>query len=231
MVVSKATRAYLIATEHVPADGIAQVYLGFDFDRLEAIARGGSALRAELGLRERFVVGTVGRLSPTKGHKYLIAAADLLRETIPNLSLMFVGAGSTETLEELVHAQGLDGNVLILGHRDDVPACLSAADVVAHPTLSEGFGQVLAEALAVGRPVVASDVGGTSEIVKNGQTGLLVPAAEPDALATAIRTLYEDQPLRERLGAAGQQDVRRRFTIERMIDGHVSSYLDWLSGG
>jgi glycosyltransferase involved in cell wall biosynthesis len=102
-------------------------------------------------------------------------------------------------------------------------------DVMAHPPLTEPFGQVVVEALAVGLPTVATNVGGIPEIIKHGKTGLLVPPANPRELAAAIEKYHADPSLAAALASAGQRDVTRRFTVDQMIDGHVRCYRESIS--
>jgi len=114
----------------------------------------------------------------------------------------------------------------MVGFRRDVAACLAAADVVALPSLQEGLGVAALEAMAAGRPVVASRVGGLAEAVVHEETGLLVPPGDPTALATALARLARDPGLRARLGAAGRARVLAHYTAARMAEGTLACYED-----
>src|SRR5262249_50432454 len=116
------------------------------------------------------------------------------------------------------------GVVRFAGFRGDVAACLAAADIVALPSLHEGLGVAALEAMAAGRAVVASRVGGLAEVVVHDETGLLVSPGDVAGLAAALGRLAEDRALRARLGAAGQQRVRARYTTARMAEGTLACY-------
>jgi glycosyltransferase involved in cell wall biosynthesis len=121
-------------------------------------------------------------------------------------------------------AAALGGVVRFAGFRHDMPACLAAADIVALPSLHEGLGVAALEAMAAGRPVLASRVGGLGEVVVAEETGLLVPPGDADALAAALARLAGDPALRARLGAAGRARVLACYTSERMAEGTLACY-------
>jgi len=160
-----------------------------------------------------------------KGHAVLLAAAAGLASAAPRLRYVFCGEGrQAEALARA--AAALDGAVEMVGFRRDVAACLAAADIVALPSLQEGLGVAALEAMAAGRPVVASRVGGLAEAVVHEETGLLVPPGDPTALAAALARLARDPDLRARLGAAGHARVLARYTATRMAEGTLACYED-----
>jgi glycosyltransferase involved in cell wall biosynthesis len=185
-------------------------------------------MRAQLsGVPDRPVVLTPARLDPVKGHMVLLAAAAQL----PEVAFALAGEGPLhDELADSVLQLGMGDRVTFLGYRQDVPALLATCDVVALPSLSEGFGLAVIEAMAAGKPVVATSVGALPEIIQHGETGLLVPPGDPPALANAIRMLLEDKRLATRLATAARARVEREFTAKRMVDRVTSVYTEALAG-
>lgn len=190
----------------------------------------GVELRDSLGIPAGApVIAIVGRLSPFKGHEELFHAVSALRTRYPTLRLLVAGGDTDESiwthgahetsfravLERLRVKLGLEDWVVFLGRRSPPTDGYLAADVVAAPSHAEPFGLVVIEAMHAGRAVVSCDAGGVPEIIRDGETGLLVPPKSPDALASAIARLLDDENLRQRIAEAGQREAARRFTIER----------------
>jgi glycosyltransferase involved in cell wall biosynthesis len=174
----------------------------------------------------RPIVLTVARLNKQKGLEYLITAAARLPDTL------FVIAGEgpdREALEVQARALNAADRVTFLGHRGDVLELLAACDLFVLPSLSEGLPVSVLEAMAAGKPVVATAIGGTDEAVLHQETGLLVPPGDPVALATAIRTLLADPGLSRRVGAAGRQRVQQLFSAETMV-GQISRLYEDVLG-
>ncbi|WP_447972458.1 glycosyltransferase family 4 protein [Nitrospira sp. Kam-Ns4a] len=166
---------------------------------------------------EAIVVGSVGWLTPVKGHRVLIEAAARLHRAHDRLHLLLVGSGALRgELERLVERLGLRDRVHFLGHRDDVPACLAAMDLFVLPSLNEGMGRALVEAMAAGRPVIASRVGGVPAIVEDGRTGRLVPPGDPAALAAALDDLLRHPDRARALGEAAARAIGERFGAAAM---------------
>ena len=177
--------------------------------------------------RPGVIVGAIGRFERQKGFDLLIRA---LTE-IEDASLVLVGEGSERPmLEGLAESVGVADRVVWRGWTDETRTCVDAFDVFALPSRFEGFPLALLEALLARLAVVASDVGGVSEIVHDGETGLLVPADDPDALARAIRRLLADADLRQRLGEQGRQHVLERFTADHMTRAFERLYEELLPG-
>jgi len=171
---------------------------------------------------DQVAVLVVGVLEERKGHATLLEAAARLGAGSP-VRLVFAGTGTREAaLRADATARGL--TVRFLGFRDDVARCLAAADVAVLPSLHEGLGVAALEAMAAGRAVVASRVGGLAEVVVDAETGRLVPAGDPAALATALAVLASDPAARARMGAAGAERVRDRFSAAAMADGTLACY-------
>jgi glycosyltransferase involved in cell wall biosynthesis len=182
--------------------------------------------RSALGLAptER-VVGVVGSLYGVKGHRYLLEAGPRILATAPSTKFVIVGRGELEP-ELRAHATrlGLQDRVHFLGFREDARELLPMFDVFALPSLSEGLSIALLEAMAAGCPVVATNVGGNSELVSDGETGLLVPAADAPSLASAIGRLLNDEVEARRLGDNARCRVTVRFAAERMVGEYQAIY-------
>jgi glycosyltransferase involved in cell wall biosynthesis len=180
------------------------------------------ALRQVIGGPEdRPIVLVVARLDQQKGHRHLLAAA---RE-IPEAVFALAGEGPLRSaLEAMACDMGVRDRIRFLGERSDVPDLLAACDIFVLPSLYEGLPISVLEAMAARRPVVATAIGGTDEAVVHGETGLLVPPADPTSLAAAIRRVLADDELRARLGKAGRARVAERFSVESMVRRVIDVY-------
>ena len=187
------------------------------------------AVRAELGAgEEQTVLLAAGALVSRKGIDVLLQALPCLPGPPPVVWL--AGEGEQRpALEAQARALGVDGRVLFLGRRADVPDLLAACDVLVMPSRAEGLGISALEALAAGRPVVASRVGGLAEVVQDDVTGRLVSPADPAALAGALGELLGSAELRGRLGAAGPARVAQGFLAEQMVDAYEALYREVLA--
>jgi phosphatidyl-myo-inositol dimannoside synthase len=220
---SRNTERILIEEWGVAAERIRLLHPGVDTDRFEPDARNPS-LRAELGWADRPVVLTVGRLQLRKGHDRMIRALSSVREAIPTVLYAIAGDGEERAaLEDLVANQGLGAHVQFLGEIDDdrLVRCYQQCDVFVLPNRQvggdiEGFGMVLLEAQACGKPVVAGASGGTAETMRIPETGLVVPCDGPDALADVVCDLLTDPDRRARMGAAAREWVVERFDWESL---------------
>ncbi|MEO8228258.1 MAG: glycosyltransferase [Chloroflexota bacterium] len=197
---------------------ISLIHSGVDLERYDH-QEPCCTLREEYDLpSEGPIVGVVARLEPEKGHPTLLEAWPSVLAAVPDATLLVVGEGSRrEALEALAHELGVAERVVFTGRRDDVPAVTAALDVAVLPSYREAQGLTILEAMALSRPIVASNVGGIPEMVEDGITGLLVPAHDADALGAAIVRLLRDHPLADTLGRAGHDLVHDKFCIERMV--------------
>jgi len=185
------------------------------------------AARDRLGLsRTATVVGIVGRLDERKGHRYFLEALASLTGRLPALQGLVVGEGREKpAIETRRAALGLDDRVRLVGYWPNVAEALAAVDVFVLPSLMEGHPLAILEAMAAGKPVVATRVGGNSEAVEDGVTGLLVPPRDPEALASAIAALACDPERARRLGRAGRRQVEERFSLEAARLANEAVYL------
>lgn len=208
----------------VPAERLVLIYSGIE--EAEPPTVNPAEVRASLGFPiECPLVLFAGRLAAQKGVVDLIDALDLLQHVRPDVRGLIVGEGPLRTrLEERAHAYRMDEKVRFLGHRDDVPRLLAAADLLVLPSLYEGLPNVVLEAMQARKPVVATAAPGTTEAVVDRETGLLVPLHSPPALAEAIRTVIQDPDLAHRLGEAGRARVENAFRVENMVAQFAALY-------
>lgn len=232
--ISQAVTRFCIAVERAPAHKIRTIYYGLPLpvpliDRREARA----ALRTELHLPAQTVlIGGAGRLTMQKGFTYALRAFRLIEREFPDVHLVIAGDGPLSTpLRAEARQLGLARRVHFLGWRTDIANILAGLDVFVMPSLWEGFGLVLLEAMAQALPIVGSNVSAIPEIVAHGETGLLVPPRDPDALADALRTLLRDPALMRHLGMLGEDRLEQMFGAEAMIDATAALYHEVLGAG
>lgn len=164
------------------------------------------------------VVGVVSKLWEGKGHKDVLHAAKKIVAEIPDVKFMIVGEGYLqEELVKLTHELGLNKHVIFTGFRTDIAEINSTFDVAVLASYFEGMGRVLLEAMAVGKPIVATRVGGIVDVVDDSDTGILVPPREPEALAQALITLLRNKDMRACMGQAGKKKVDERFSADTMV--------------
>lgn len=204
---------------------VSVIYNGVDLQRYDHQAPC-CTLREEYGLpAEGPIVGVVARLESEKGHPTLLDAWPAVLAAQPTATLLIVGEGSRrEELEAQARALEIAERVVFTGRREDVPAVTAALDVAVLPSYREAQGLVILEAMALGRPVVATRVGGIPEMVEDGVTGLLVPAHDSQALAAAIVRLLTDHSLADVIGRAGHDLVHDRFCVELMVSAVEDIY-------
>jgi glycosyltransferase involved in cell wall biosynthesis len=171
------------------------------------------------------LVTVVANLRPSKGHAVFLQAWASVARALPGSRALLVGGGPLrDELESRAAALGVGSSVHFLGARHDVPALLALTDVVAHASLREGFPNAVLEALAAGRPVVATDAGGTREAVVDRRTGLLVPPGDASALAAGLMRLLSNPDEARALGEAGRRHVAEHFRISTMVRAHEAAY-------
>ncbi len=171
------------------------------------------------------IIGNVGRLEPVKGTRFLIDAFAQVASQFADAQVWLVGDGTErQSLAMQAQQQGIAAQIEFLGMRPDVATLLTQMDIFVLPSQWEGMPNAVLEAMAAGLPVIATGVGGTTEVVVQDETGLLVPAADPTALAKAIATLLSDPALCRRMGAAGRQRAEQHFSIEQTVGKTVGLY-------
>jgi glycosyltransferase involved in cell wall biosynthesis len=197
---------------------------GVPSERAQA-SRARSEVRCELGLTERLMILSTGRLAEQKGLEYLIRAAPLLRRTRPDARILLAGDGPLKAeLTRLVNRLGVGDLVRVLGFRADVADLLDAADLVVLPSLWEGLSISLLEAMAAGKPVITTTIGSNREVTNDGEAALLVPPKNAHAIAEAILALADDPLRRSELARAGREVQAQQYTIGRMLDAYADQY-------
>lgn len=171
------------------------------------------------------LIGTIGRLNPVKDHENLIHAFAQVRALIPDAVLVLIGEGETHAdLEHQVDLEGLAAHVHFLGDRNDVAELLPGMDLFVLSSISEGYSMALLEACAAALPIVATDVGGNAEIVRDGVSGQLVPARDTDALAAAIVQLLAEPERAAAMGRAGREWAQANASLETMSARYARIY-------
>ena len=185
-----------------------------------------AAVRQALGLPEHAqVMAVVATFKTQKGHRYLIEAAAPVIARHPGLHILFIGDGELrEQLQAQTRAAGLEQHIHFLGSRHDVPELLAASDSFVLPSLWEGLSMALVEAMAAGLPVIATDVSGTNQVMLNGETGLLVPPGNPQALTEAMLALLATPEQARLMGAAGRRRVEHFFSARKQAEDHLALY-------
>ncbi len=218
--VSEGVKKYLIEDRKIASKKIVIIHYGIDLSLFKS--RNGfldKRKRSELGLPDhKIVIGTVARLEIQKGHRYLIAAAPEIINKFSNVVFVFAGDGTLrQELETQVNALGLQENFRFLGFRKDVKELLFAFDVFVLPSLFEGLPNVILEAMASGRPIVATAVDGTPELIEHNETGLLVPPKSPHALQEQILNLLENEEKGSKLGRQAKEMAKQKFSFDQQF--------------
>lgn len=224
--ITNAVKRWAVQGLGIPADRVTVIERGRDPVRLgdPGAERKGRA-RAMLGLDpDAEIVLAVGRQEYQKGHRFLLEAMTTVAASRPKAILLLAGRDGAESahIRAMLGRPPLDRVVRALGHRHDVPEILAAADVFVFPSLWEGLGGSLIEAMALGLPIVASDIEPVREVVEDGRCALLVPPREPDPLASAVVTLLNDRGRARGLGTQGREIFERRFTLDRSTERMIA---------
>jgi len=216
---SQATkRALLRNAPWLDSERIEVIYNGID---VQPFSQSSSHdLRLEWGIKKNEpLLGFVGQLDERKGIRVLLAAFQRIKREIPNARLVFVGRGPLhEMIENEIKAHRWSDAVLLPGFWDDIVGVMQAIDILLLPSYWEGFGIVLIEAMAAGKPVISTDTSSMPEIIVDDQTGYVVPPGDAEALAEHTIRMLQNSVLREQFGRAARQRVTELFTMERMID-------------
>ena len=224
IVVSEKVKDFYIREVGIPENKIIVIYNGIDLARF-SLGVDLRKKRRELGIPEGVrIVGSVGRLHPQKDFFTFLKAARIVSERVPRVHFLIIGGGPLRReLEDFARMMGLEERVSFLGERKDVEKIYPLMDVFVLSSIREGFPISVLEAMACGIPVVATSVGGTPELIQEGETGFLVSPGDPQNLAKRIEILIRDKVLRGRMGRKGKERVRE-FSIEKMADRTLQLY-------
>ncbi len=229
--VSQPVKEHLVRDFGVNDENVTLIYNGIDAARFKNQDAGlKNQLKGNLGLNEAQVVGIIGRLSDVKGHKFLIQAMDTVFKELPQARLVIIGEGKMKKrLVSLCSRLKIESKVLFIPSVKKTWDMLSIMDLFVMPSLKEGLGLALMEAMAAGLAVIGSDVGGIKELVKNGENGLLIKPADAVGLAKAISELLRDNERRISLGMQAQAFISENFSQEKMIVETEKVYVQGLS--
>lgn len=194
----------------------------------------GSIIRKEFNIDEdEPIIGTIGRIDPEKGYECFLESARIILQDFKNVRFLVVGGANNPSLEgslyEMSVEKGIDKKTIFTGFRRDIPQLLAGMDVVVLPSEIDACSRVLFESMAMRKPLVAANAGGTPEIVQDGITGLLVKPGDSSEMARCIKKLLDDKYLAEQYGNAGRKRVETMFTIERNIRETENVYLELLN--
>jgi glycosyltransferase involved in cell wall biosynthesis len=223
-----AVRDALLAENHFAREKVRVIHNGVDMQKFAHGSRDREWLKQDTA-QEKWI-GLVGNMhSDVKGHPWLIAAAELITREFPATRFVLVGDGELrKDYERQVAELGLGRHFLFLGHRDDVPRVLACCDIAILPSKAEGLPNAVLEYLAVGLPTVATRVGGNTEIIQDGKTGLLIPPEDSAALAEGILRLLREPGFAASLGKNGREYVASEFSFKKMIENTDQLYTELL---
>lgn len=224
--VSRAVKVSLMDSG-VPADMITTVYNGIDLSKFDGI---NGTLRRKLGIAPGVpIVGIVARLVPEKGYEYAINAFYHVLKVYPSARLVIVGDGPLEeSLKSMCIKLGINEHVIFTGYRQKVENLVADFDVFVLPSVSEGLGLALLEAMALGKPAVATEVGGIPEVIKHDVNGLLVPPGNDKYLAEGIIEVLSDKKRAKTLGLEAQKTACQKFSSKTMIEKTEEVYMEIL---
>lgn len=224
------TRRKTIEMGYKPED-VHLLVCGFDAKPVTTAAEERRARRAELGASDSdMVLINVARFYPEKAHEVLLEGFRLMREKEPRLKLWLLGVGPDEgRVRALAAALGLDDGVRFLGFRSDLEHVLSLADIMVHPSHMEGVPLAVLSGLAAGLPVVATAVGGLPEVVRDGESGILIPPGQPETLASVVLDLAADEARRRSLGARARRFIEEEYSLDAAARRVTTLYKEMLA--
>jgi len=212
-------------------DKIKVIYNGVDTDKLRATDVELESLREEFNIKkDDYVVGFIGRIDPVKDLQTLIDAIFIAKANISNIKLIIVGDGSERTkLQNYVNSNGMMNNVIFTGQRDDIGACLSIMNIYVQPSLYEGMSNTIVEAMASGKVVIATNVGGTPELIDHEENGILFTPGKPEELESHIQNLYLNPDKAHSLANKAYHKATKDFSISSMIENYEKLYTTLLT--
>ena len=223
-----AVKEQTLQKEGLPEGKVEVIYNGMDFSPYQK-SYNGNALRKEIGIdNQTSLVGMIANFNfEIKGHQFFIEAANIVLKKVPNVQFILVGDGALrQRFENMAEELGIRQKIHFLGKRSDIPVILSSLNVSVLCSTNEGFSNVILESMAAGKPVVATKIGGSPEMVTNGVTGYLVPPADSYSLAKAIINLLNEPNKAEEMGKAGRKIAQEKFTTEAMVKNYEKLYQE-----
>ncbi len=230
--VSESLREDLVTHHRIHPDKVLTIYNGIELDQYKARVEGAERVRREFLMKEdQFLVGTIGRLVYQKGLDSFLKAVPKVLDAFPNTTIVLIGDGPLKgELESLSKELGVLEKCIFAGFREDIRDILSALDVFALPSILEGHPVVILEAMAMEKPIVATDINGVREGIENGRTGILVPPGDPQALGEAINEFLKDGAKGRKFGMEARKQVEEMFDLKRQVALHEEAYKALLRG-
>ncbi len=226
IVVSDALKRVLIEKRGISEHKVVRIYNGIELDQYQPNADCSNSRKKWNISQESPVIGAIGRMVWQKGFEFLIRAIPEVIQAVPDVKFIFVGDGPLRgKLGALSEELGVRDKVIFAGFRNDIKEVLSAVDLLAVPSLLEGFPMITLEAMAMARPIIATHIDGTTEQITDGENGIIVPPKDHIALAEAILRLIQDKEFSKKLGVTARQRVKQRFSVEKMIKETEKIYL------
>ncbi len=225
--ISQAVKTHLINDFKLPENRISLIYNGIDLEeRSKTLTEEEKRfLKENLTLGKGPVVGSIGRLSPVKGYKYLLFAMKDLKRVIPDVKLLIIGEGpSGNELRDLSKKLNLGDSVSFMKSTLDIRRFLALMDIFVFPSIQEGLGLSLIEAMASGKVCIATSIGGISSVIEDGKNGLLVPPGDSHSLTEAMKRLLLDKELFSRLQNAAIDSVKEKFSLDKMVEETIRFY-------
>jgi len=180
-----------------------------------------------MGLGDATVIGYLGRLVPVKGLKYLLLAMKELQQEFPNTHLLIVGDGLQKAeLERITQTLGIDAS--FVGWKKDLLPYYETFDIFVLPSLQEGLSHSLLEAMAMKKPVIATNVGGNGDVIRHGKNGFLVPARNPKLLSSSVKKLIDNNSLRKKIGTLNRKTIEKEFSWENTVSQFEDLYRNLL---
>ena len=228
--VSRALKDRLIKEYGIPPDKISIIYNGVELDQYDPNLYVPEVARRSLGIKNNYpVIGTIGRLTYQKGFSYFLEAAKRVYLHEKQVRFVIVGDGNEEAnLKQLAYSLGISHVCTFAGLRFDIAHLLSAFDVFVLSSILEGLPRIVIEAMAMKRPIVASDIDGVREQLRHNETGLLVPPADPKSLAEAILSILDDRQKAEHLGREARKAAEQMFDLKHTLDSVEMLYEEVL---
>lgn len=229
IVVSDSLKSTLTEKRGIPASKVVRIHNGIELKEYrpgicEDTLRDKWRISKELPL-----IGAIGRMVWEKGFEYLIEAVPVIIKTFPEAKILLVGDGPLlDGLKALSGRLGVEKNIIFAGFQSDIKEILSAFDLLVVPSLLEGFPMVTLEAMAMAKPIIATNIDGITEQITNGENGILVPPKDPDALAKAIIKVLSDGKSSKAMGLAARKKVEQEFSVEKMVAETEKVYLSLL---
>jgi len=235
IVVSDSLKEMMVKKRRIPNEKVTRIYNGIELDEYmpngKEIRSQKSEVRREFEVaKDAPVIGAIGRMVWQKGFEYLIEAVPSIIQDFRKAKVLIVGEGPLrERLEALGERLKVKKNLIFAGFRSDIRDILSAVDLLVVPSLLEGFPMITLEAMAMAKPIVATNIDGIREQITNGESGILVPPRDPAALVNAVMRVLNDKELARNMGLSARRKVEREFSVEKMVAETEKVYMSFLN--